>query len=526
MANKFITMLQSRRILQLLQNNRTKSAIAKELNVSLNTIKKYIKIFNNSGLSYRELFDLPAVEFTKLIYPPSACETVATRLGNLQSLFPEYVVRLRDTHITREHLWKEYIEINADGYSYSQFCEHLSVYLRQKNVVMHLEHQSGDVLQIDFAGDMLHYINVLTNEKVKCPVLVCTMPFSAFCYVEALPDMSQIQLVGALNRCLEYLGGVPSNILSDNLKQVVNKPDKYEPVFSELMQQFALHYNTSLLSTRVIKPRDKASVERHVSIAYTAIYAVIEQQSYYSLAQLNYAIKKQLDALNNKPMQGKSHSRSQRFLQYEKPALKSLPSEPFEIKYQTSAKVQSNYHVVLGKDWHNYSVPYKYVGKKVSVIYTGNEVEIYFKMQLIACHKRNYMRNGFSTQADHCPDNHKMATILQRYTPDNFIDKAREIGCNCEKYIQAILNREFFSQQNLKSCLGILHLAKYYENERVERACEIALSGTQINYQTVKKILENNKDKSATEQVDNTNVTDKSHSNIRGENFYKDVFNN
>ena len=74
---------------------------------------------------------------------------------------------------------------------------------------MHLSHRQENILQVDFAGKHLHYIDMQTGEIISCPVLICTLPFSGYTYVEALPSARQEHLFCALNRCLEYLGGVP-----------------------------------------------------------------------------------------------------------------------------------------------------------------------------------------------------------------------------------------------------------------------------------------------------------------------------
>lgn len=525
MANNFITMLQSKSILQMLINGKPKTDIAKTLGLSLNTVKKYIKRFAATGLSYRELLDSPTGEFVSNVYPERPPQGELARLNLLAGLLPDYVKRLQATHATRQTLWHEYKGKYPQGYSYSQFCEHVSQYLKQRKVVMHIDHKPGDVLQIDFAGDKLRYTDPGNNCAVECPVLICTLPFSSYCYAEALPDMSQLSLIGALNRCLQYLQGVPLNICSDNLKQVVTKSDRYEPAFSELMLGFALHYNASLTATRIVKPRDKASVERHVGIAYTSIYAYLEQQQFYSLAELNYALRKYLEVLNGNAMQKKDASRKTLFLEHEAPLLRPLPPEPFQVKYRTRAKVQSNYHVILGKDWHNYSVPYHYVGKHVVIEYDAQQVEVYFDLKLIAVHKRGYTKNGYSTLDEHRPDNHKAAALLQQTTPGELISEAGAIGSNTEKYIKEILGKEFFSHQNLKSCMGILNLAKSYGNQRVEKACEMALSGMETNYRTIKNILENNMDK-ATREVANKPVTGNLHANIRGAGFYFNLFKN
>jgi len=522
MANKTITMVQIQRIMQLLMNGEKLSLISKELNLSLNTIKKYRSMFLASGLGYDQLLKLDSGSLSLLIYPKGESGCTTPRLGKLTGLFPGYVKRLKSTHITRELLWREYRKSYPEGYGYSQFCEHLSRFMLKSNAVMHLEHRPAEVLQVDFAGDKLGYVNKETGEIIGCPVLVCTLPFSSYTYVEALPNQSQANLIGALNRCLYFLGGVPHNLCSDNLKQVVNKADRYEPKFSELMSQFALYYNISLTATRVRKPKDKASVERHVGIAYSRIYAIVEQQEHYSLSGLNQSIATHLHALNNTMMQKKEHSRRGCFEQHEKPLLHPLPETGFALKHQTMAKVQRNYHVVLGEDWHNYSVPYQYIGKKVKLIYDTNHVEIYLDMKRIAFHIRSYGKHGYSTDNGHMPENHKISKQIGGFTPDDFLGQAKKIGPFTHELVKDIIENKFFSQQTFKSCLGTLRLKNRYGNQRLERACQIALGSFKKNYYTVKTILENNRDK--LEQGPGHEATPDKHPNIRGEGFYNDLF--
>jgi transposase len=86
---------------------------------------------------------------------------------------------------------------------------------------------------------------------------------------------------------MQYFGGVPQSFKTDNLKQVVTKSCRYEPVFTEVMQQWALHYNITLLATRVAKPKDKAAVENEVKIAYQRIYAPLRDEVFKSIKELS-----------------------------------------------------------------------------------------------------------------------------------------------------------------------------------------------------------------------------------------------
>lgn len=519
MRNNLKSMLQIRRMLQLLSQKRSVAKIASELGVSVNTVKKYRRLFSNSPLNYTDLQKLDDAGLDALLYPADATSEKSERERVLRELLGGYSERLTTTHITRELLWEEYRRQHSPAYSYPQFCVHLSQYLLHNKAVMRLDHKPGDVLQMDFAGDKLFYFDTSNHRKLYCVVLVCVLPFSSFCYAEALVDMSQKQMIAAMNRCLHYLGGVPHNIHSDNMKQYVNKADRYEPQFSELIDQFALHYDVSLTATRVRKPRDKASVERHVGIVYSRIYAYLEQTQYYSLDALNDALKAYLDVLNDTPMQVKKQSRREIFKQHEVPVLRPLPAEIFEIKHQASAKVKYDYHVIMGEDWHNYSVPYQYIGKQVKLVYDSCHVEIYYNHQRIAFHRRNYTKNAFTTDEHHRPEKHKIAAMIQAYQPQDLIAKATLIGAATQAVVTQIIQTNFFSHQLLNSCLGVLRLGDIYGQQRLENACSIALNGSVINYRTINNILKNNRDKLATEEPVIV-VTDQTHANIRGSEFF------
>lgn len=75
---------------------------------------------------------------------------------------------------------------------------------------MRFTHLPGEQLQVDFAGDKSGYVDLLTGEWIECDVLVCTMPYSNYMYVEALRSQKQEDFIPALTNAFAYLGGVPA----------------------------------------------------------------------------------------------------------------------------------------------------------------------------------------------------------------------------------------------------------------------------------------------------------------------------
>lgn len=518
MANKSISMVQVRRIIQLKVQGFSKLKIAHTLGIHRATLDSYLLRLESSGQSYQELCDYSDDKLSSLVYSPSALNTPDARLDGLKKHFDYFKQELSHVGVTRQTLWEEYQRAYPDGYKYTQFCEHLARYFKSNKATMHLCHNAGEYLQVDFAGKQLSYVDVTTGEVISCPVLVCTLPYSSYTYVEALPTARQEHLFEALNRCMEYLGGVPRNVLSDNMKQFVIKNNRYEYTFPELIEQWSAHYNTNLEATRPRKPKDKPSVENHVYLSYLRIYAKLRNEEFHSIAQLNIRIHQLLEILNRAPFQKLQGNRLEKFLQNEKPLLKPIPVEPFTIKHVTTGKVQMNYHVVLGEDKNQYSVPYQYLGQTTKIIYDTRYVEIYIGFARIALHKRNYKKYGYTTLDEHMPEKHLKYNETLGWDADYFLFLASKIGENSVMVFKRIMLSKDFIEQTYKACIGLKRLSEIYGASRFEAASKRALMGSKVTYGMIKNILENNLDKLSETQLVLFTVPE--HENIRGPQHY------
>jgi transposase len=442
------------------------------------------------------------------------------RLSTLTDYFPSYDKELSRVGVTRQRLWDEYKGIHPNGYGYTQFCEYYSRYRLSlpREAVMHLDHIFGDCLQVDLAGKKLSFLDPLTNEPVDCPVLVCVLPASGFTYVEALPSAHSDYLFRGLNHCLEYMGGVPRNVLSDNMRQFVLKNSRYEFTFTEMAVQWSLFYGTNLEATRVNHPCDKPSVENHVHIIYMRIYARLRDDHFDSLESLNQRVFELLDEHNDCPLSRRAESRREIFLSCERPLLSPLPKEAFVPKRTTLAKVQKNYHVELGEDKHFYSVPYRYIGQQTTLVYDSMNVEVFISMERIATHRRNLRQWGYTTLPEHMPDSHKYYMKTLAWTREYFEGIARKAGSFSEQLFKKIMDSKKFVEQTYRSCTGLKRLMEQYGQDRFESACRKAVEAGGTNYGFVKNILQNGMDKNDT--PDNTSIIPE-HENIRGEEEYK-----
>ena len=518
MANKSITMLQVRRILQLKEQGYSNRRISGILNLSRLTINEYVNRYKNSGKSIRELLKLDDTVLSELAKQEQVIIITSDKYADLQNRLAYFAEELKKSKTTRIILWEEYRKEVPDGYSRSQFFDYLSRYLESRKAVMHFEHAPGELMEFDFAGDPLSYTDPKTAEVIICPVLVCQLPCSGYMYIESLPSAQRAYLIAALGRALQYFGGVPRMVRTDNLKQVVIKANRYEPTFEEYCQQWSLHFNTTLTATRVAKPRDKASVESSVNTAYCRVYAPLRNEQFFSLDQLNNAILEKTEKLNHSKFQGKDYSRHDKFISLEQPSLNPLPDHPFILKSTRSAKVAKNYHVMLGEDRHFYSVPHQYIGKQVKLIYDTDNVEIYLDLQRIASYTRDLRRHGYTTLAEHMPSNHLHYLEQKGWDEEYFLKKSTAIGENTVKAVREVLQHRTFIEQSYRACIGILRLADKYGKERLEAACSRALLGHKVTYGILSNILEKGLDKQVVQVSLNFSLPE--HQNLRGAEAY------
>jgi transposase len=519
MANNLVAMQQVRSILQLLQRGYSGRKISRDLVLSRNTVKQYVDRFYACAFTLEQLQQMDDAGLHAIAYGDAKQLQADSRIGDFKARINYFLTELKRTGVTKQLLWEEYKKENADGYEYSQFCDLFARYRKVQEATMHFEHKPVDCMMVDFAGDKLSYVDKLSGELISCPVFVGVLPFSGYSFAIALPNATQPNVIKALNQCLEYFGGVPQSIKFDNMKTAVSKSCRYEPVFPDTILQWSLHNNITLLAARVRKPKDKASVENEVKLVYQRIYAPLRDKVFFSLSELNMHIVEQLKDHHQRPFQKKDYSRNECFIKNEKTLLQPLPNDKYCIRHVAKAKVQRNYHVTLGEDWHHYSVPFEFIGKTVNAIYDADLVELYFEHKRIALHKRNYKPHGYTTIKEHMPESHQRYSEQKGWTPEYFLDQAKKVGPATHLYIQSVLGERKFTEQTYNACLGILRLVLSYTALRVEAACKRALAGPYFNYTTINNILIKNLDTIEAEQLILFDMPE--HKNLRGPDAYQ-----
>lgn len=307
--------------------------------------------------------------------------------------------------VSKKLLWTEYMEdCRANGEEplmYSQFCYHIQQDEQKRRATMHINRKLGEQVEVDWAGASATVIDPDTGEIIKAYIFVGVMTYSQYAYVEAFLDMKQKSWINAHVHMYEYFGGVARILVPDNCKTaVVHNGGFKDQQINETYQEMAEHYGTAIIPARVRAPKDKPNAEGTVGNISTWITAALRDEQFFSLAELNRAIRDKPELFNQRLFQKKEGSRRSLFLGEEKPLLAPLPATRFELSDWKTATVQFNYHISV--DGMLYSVPYEYIKKKVDVKVTDTTIEIFYNHNRIASHRRLKGRSGqYSTITEH-----------------------------------------------------------------------------------------------------------------------------
>lgn len=490
-----------------LEHNLGVRPIARACNISTSTASVYVEKLKGLGIPYREISGMDEDALSGLLFPR---EEKAS--GKHSPDFDYLHGELRKKGVTLQLLYEEYKRDNPDGYERTQFYHLYHEWAKKGDPVMRFTHKAGEKMFVDFSGDKPHYQDPATGKRIEAELFVSVLGASSYLFARAVPDQTKESFVECTIRAMEYYGGCPECIVPDNLKGAVTHACYYDPEINRIVNAMAEHYHIVVLPTRKGKARDKAKVENGVLQAQRKILAVLRNRTFFSIAELNTAIYEEMEKLNRRPMTLLNKSRYDLFMEIEKPALRSLPSERFVIASWLKAKVHIDYHVAVEKTF--YSVPYTLIGQDVDIRYTASVVEIYHKNKRVASHRRINKPGTFVTENLHMPHEHRQHL---EWTPERIKLWGEKIGPHTKELMDQIMQHRDHPEHGFRGCLGIIRLSKTYTPERVENACKRALELQAYNYRSVKSLLERSLENLTPGEKKNIIPL---HPNIRGGSYY------
>lgn len=508
-----------REMLRLKSMGLNNTQISASVGKSRPKVIEYLKKAQELGLDWEQTEKIKDDELIRLFHPESGLPRYKKPEPDFQAIHDELK---RHKSLNLRFLWTEYKSQDADGLEYSQFCARYREWAQRHNVTMVVDREPGYEMQVDWAGDKLEILcDRDTGEMSKAHFFVATLGFSGYPYCEAFADEKMNSWLSAHIHALEYFGGVPRVLIPDNCKTATNRPNYYDPEINKTYQEFSEHYAVAIVPARVAEPQDKPVVEGSVGWLETWLLGRLRKRVFFTLAELNENIAFLLEELVNQPFQKRPGSRFSQFQEYDRPALRPLPTGRFEQPDWKEFSVPDNYHVPY--DEHYYSVPYTYHRQRVAVRATSTMIEVFLNGLRICSHARSYSRRAnerYITDPEHMPESHRKYREFKQWDGDRYRSWARSIGDNAGHVVDQMLLSKKFEEQAYKACMGVLQLGSRYGQERLEAACAKARSLNSYSFSTVQNILKNGQDKVIELNYATDSIPVAHHENERGASYY------
>lgn len=257
MPGERLSMRKIREVLRLrLGQGLPQRAVAHSLRLSQGAVHGYMARARRAGLGWPLPDGIDDIQLEALLFPPPS--SVAAE----QRPLPDWSVvhrELRRPNVTLALLWEEYRGGTGaqDGFGYSWFCDLYREWVGRLKPTLRQVHTAGERVFVDFAGHTMEVIDGATGEVRRAEIFVAVLGASSYTFAEASWTQSLPDWIAVHVNMLAFIGGVPRQIVSDNLKSGITRACFYEPLVNRTYADMASHYGTAVIPARPYKPRDK-----------------------------------------------------------------------------------------------------------------------------------------------------------------------------------------------------------------------------------------------------------------------------
>jgi len=401
------------------------SALARQLNVDRRTVKKYINGFKKSKERNRESY-IDSFESTirDLIFSEN-------KVFSYKSILYRYLCDNYGMNCA-ESSFRRYISNHEEFNSYFKEKRHKIVGPKTQS---RFETDPGQQAQLDWKESIDFVLK--DGEVVVVNIFVLILGFSRFRVYQLSLTKTQDVLFHYMDQAFQIMGGVPKEILTDNMKTVMDdsRTEYTKGKVNPRFQQFADDYGFKVHPCIAGRPNTKAKVESPMRI--------LEEIKAYS-GDLDYkGLVDQIQKINDRE-NGRFHEEYHMVpllgLEKERDFLSPLPKDTIRSHYQVHTDtVKVNQSSMISYKSNQYSVQPKYIGKLLKIQIYDRKIHLYYEDTLVAIHdiserKLNYIESHYieilgNTLPYENIDLEKIAKenlkkIGEKYTHDNLIQSS------------------------------------------------------------------------------------------------------
>lgn len=266
----------------------------------------------------------------------------------------------------------------------------------RREAFLHLRSLAGEAVQVDWAD---FGVVTLGRAKRRLSAFVATLCYSRALYVEFFFDQTLASFLRGHVHAFEHFGGVPRQVVTDNLRSVVLERRGEQIHFHPRYLELAGHYCFQARPCHVARGNEKGRVERSIRFLRESFFAAAH--GFTSLSALNAAVWRWI-AETAAPRPWPDDARrtvSEVFTDDEQPRLLPLPEHPLDTTHRTV--VRSRKTLFIRFDRNDYSIPPQAVDKELTLLATETAVRLLDGSVEIARHRRCYDQGQRITDAAH-----------------------------------------------------------------------------------------------------------------------------
>ncbi len=456
--------------------------ISQSLGLDRKTVRKYVAMARSLGIAQGGPLPDEQELVCRLNAPLNVQAAFETPALDLAARHRDEIEKwLKDENMTAKQVWRLLRETHGIQVGYSTIKRYLrsEFSFGKTKATVRIETPPGLEAQVDFGYAGLMY-DPEADRKRRTWAFIMTLSSSRHKFVRFVFRQETDMWLDCHERAFAFFGGVPKRIILDNLKSGVLKPDIYDPTINRAYADMERHCGFVADPAKVRMAEHKGKVERAVAVVKKHLLA---GRTFKDIKEANVRALHWCKEEIGMEVHGTTKKKPYpTFLMEEKPHLMPLPETPFERPLWKECTVHPDHHIVFDKSY--YSLPTRYIGKKVWAKGTKKTTEIFLDQERIKLHPRSHAPGRWATdQTDYPPE--KLAFLMA--TPTWCRKKAAEFGPHTEALIYAILKEN--AMRNLRKAQAILRLAEKHSG-KIEEVAERALSFGATRYRSIKAMLE------------------------------------
>jgi transposase len=488
MAYREVAMWEILTVLRRLYGGANNSAIARATGHSRSTIRRYLRAAAELGWTLAhgtEPTEELAAEISRRLSPAHGREAgeveqvLLPHRDQIRSWLKPDTNERRGLQLTKVHQLLARQGMRVPYSSLHRFAvKHCG--LSEGHITVRMADSApGEAAEVDF-GRLGLVWDPASERRRTLWALVVVLTFSRHQYVHTTFSQQLREVIGGVEDAWLFFGGVTRRLVIDNLAAAVTRADRYDPIFQRTFDEYASYRGFIIDPAPVRQPTGKPRVERGVPYV---------RENFFRGEHWRDAEHVQSSVITwcLQTAGTRTHGTTRRcplavFENEERAALLPLVKERFEPPHWAKCTVHPDHHISFSKAL--YSVPTRFIGKKVWVRADTKLVRIYVEGELVKTHARQ-PAGGRSTDHDDYPQELTAYTLRD---PQRIIRQALQHGAHIGRFAEALLSGTF-PWAKLRQAQMLLRLGAKYGWPRLDAACRRALAFELINVRRVETIL-------------------------------------